>query len=994
MKWWGNPWKPNVQLFGMLFILIACLSCQEEERLVLPYTPPFLENESAILDSIVATMKIEERIGQLFVLKSSLEDQQEYEILKNMIVAGRVGGVLLSDIPVQRYLTVIDSVVNQSALPLFIASDQRYLVNNQFANTEPLPKPVSFYALPEDSFKIKLRNLFVDQLRVLNVNLNIGPDIDEALPLGRIAADRYNRVSASISPNSKILGALRDRKILNIAHQFSAERLLEVNDTNQVKKLLYPYEEMIRMGVSGFVIDTTILKKTGQQQFFTSTFFRERLGFEGLITADISTNVNLIDEALFAGADLFIVDKNIKEAFDYVKYAIQIEEIPLDVLNEKVKRILMAKTWMRGGLPSPYDLAMSFYSIDSDKEKRENGGFQRVNRPYVEAYFENRGWDYVRSKIYKQSLILANNESEMLPISNIYKKQFHLIQYTNGAPFKEFERFFSNYAAQVNSQLYRVTDDLPQFTAGEREDVHVIILDDIALTERDRIQFVPFVNDLARRSDVIFINVGAYYNLKFFGPGLTIVQVNERTGISEGLMAQLLFGATTARGALPFDVNEFYRAGMGAEVNNFRLTIANSEEVGIDPQMLYSIDAIALSAIEAGAMPGCQILVAKEGKIIYSEAFGYHTYQKKRPVLPSDIYDIASVTKVAATTLAAMKLYEEKKLNLRGQLEDYLDLERRASIRNIRIRSLLNHSSGLQSNMPVVRYVYGYDTAQTSPYFKRELSPPYSIPIAERLFFNEIFLDTIWNEVQFLDLGRKKYRYSDVNFILLQKVIESITEISLDSFLNEEFYGPMGLQQTLFRPLSKFDTSRIVPTEYDDKWRQQLIQGYVHDEAAALLGGISGNAGLFSNAEELAIIFQMLLNEGSYGGKEYLSPVTIEFFTSSRHGNHRGLGFDKSFPGSQAIALDAPPSTYGHTGFTGTCVWVDPENELIYIFLSNRIHPSRANTDLIKFRVRQRIQQIIYDALNTTEPNTSIPDLDLEIALLNEAPFEIIETDL
>ena len=562
-----------------------------------------------------------------------------------------------------------------------------------------------------------------------------------------------------------------------------------------------------------------------------------------------------MDEGLFAGTDLFIVDNNFQQAYDYVKYEMQSERISIDAIRQKVKRILTAKSWMRKSGSEQNELPNSEMTPEI-----------RLPDTIIANHFNQGNWDYTRRKIYENSIILANNQNDMVPISNIYKRKFHIIEYSNGAPFLEFGRFFSNYAAQIETRRIRVNGAIQLFEPGQNEDVHVVVLDNIPLTEEDRVRFVQFLSDLARRSDVILINFGSYDNLRFFQQGLTVIQVNERSKMTEGLSAQLLFGSTSARGVLPFDANEFFRSDQGTEIENFRLKQATADEVGIQPEKLYSIEAIALSAIDAGAMPGCQILIAKEGKIIYSKALGYHTYEKHKPVRASDLFDIASITKVAATTLASMKLYETKQLNLRQRVKDYLTLEEKSTIRNIRIRDLLNHNSGLQSNMPVVRYVYTYDTLRRGPFFYKQASETAPIQVADQMYFNKSYADSIWFETQFLDVGRG-YRYSDVNFILMQKVVESITQVALDSFLNEEFYGPMGLQQTLYRPLERFDTSKIVPTEIDDRWRQQVVHGYVHDETAALMGGVAGNAGLFTNAEELAIIFQMLLNKGTYGRK-------------------------------------------------------------------------------------------------------------------------------
>lgn len=969
MKQWFSHWKSllfiTIALIFVGILLFKC-NCTRQESLYLPYKPLFLAEQSSQIDSIVGEMSIEELIGHLFILRTTVRDTSDEQTLINHIQRKEIGGVLLENMKIEDYLKLTEHLKAIAPKPLFYATDQQYLINNQFNDLEPLPETMSYLALPEDSLRRKLREVFTKQVLALDVNLSISPKVDEALPLGKIAENRYQRKNVSISPNIKILDSLRDNRVLSIADRFSAWNLLDLADTNNIQKLLFPYQQLIDRGISGFTIDTSVIKTASSEPFHVDQFIRRNLKYEGLLIADISSNIDLIDEGISAGMDLFIVDDQFRSAFDYIKYQMLQQRIPIEYIREKVRRILMAKAWMHKGKDSSEEPAFAKAKLaDAFPDSS------------IIEHFNSGNWEYVRRKIFENSTILAHNQNKMVPISNIYKRVFHIVEYGNGRPFNAFQRYFANYASQIDTRRIRVSGPITPFTIDEYEDVYVVILDNIELQEADRSEFIPFLSDLARRSDVILVNFGSYDNLRFFGPGLTIIQVGERADMTEGFTAQLLFGSISARGVLPFDENEYYRADQGIPVDNFRLKFATANEVGIDPQRLYNIDAIALSAIEAGAMPGCQILVAKEGKIIYSKALGFHTYNKVKPVKLTDLYDVASITKAAATTLATMKLVDERQINLRSRIKDYLDLIDEATIRNIQLRDLLSHRSGLQSNMPILEYVYHYDTSRSGPYFYREPSEQASVSVAHEMHFNAGYLDSIWQKVQKLELNRSNFKYSDVNFVLMQRIVEQVAKMSLDSFLNEEFYGPMGLQQTLFNPLSKFDTAQIVPTEMDEKWRQQLVWGHVHDETAALMGGVSGNAGLFTNAEELAIIFQMLLNKGTYGGQKFLNPPIVELFTNARHGNHRGLGFDKPYENAPSVSRDVSKSTFGHTGFTGTCVWVDPENELIYIFLSNRIYPSRAKTELITLRVRQRIQQLIYDALNSYEPDTSIPDLDI-----------------
>jgi CubicO group peptidase (beta-lactamase class C family) len=404
------------------------------------------------------------------------------------------------------------------------------------------------------------------------------------------------------------------------------------------------------------------------------------------------------------------------------------------------------------------------------------------------------------------------------------------------------------------------------------------------------------------------------------------------------------------------------------------------EEVGISSERLVGINAIAETAVDKGVFPGCQIVVAKEGKVIFSKSFGSHTYSKKKPVKNTDLYDIASVTKIAATTLSVMKLSETGKVSLKGEVGDYLLLNENATVKKIEIRDLLLHRSGLQAQMPIARYLSWRNVPSKgcNKFFCRKFQKGFGVQVANGLFLESSQPDSIWSKVYRLPVfSRKNYVYSDVNFFLLQKVVETISQKTLDDYVFENFYLPLGLRRTAFHPLEKYGTAEIVPTENDRIWRKTLVHGFVHDPSAALMGGVGGSAGVFASAEDLAVLFQMLLNGGSYGGIQYLKPETVETFTSSPAGNFRALGFDKPVNRRYPTYSPAISSTaFGHTGFTGTCIWADPKNNVVYVFLSNRVHPTSTNSKIFTEGVRGRIHDIVYDAFDTFQ--IELPELNLQ----------------
>ena len=394
--------------------------------------------------------------------------------------------------------------------------------------------------------------------------------------------------------------------------------------------------------------------------------------------------------------------------------------------------------------------------------------------------------------------------------------------------------------------------------------------------------------------------------------------------------------------------------------------------------ILIQIDSIALNCIKEGATPGCQILVAKDGKVIYSKSFGYHTYKKGDFVKNSDLYDLASLTKIAATTLSVMKLSDEKKLDVDHKMVWYLPYLRGTNKEDIVIREMMTHQARLQPWIPFYMNTVE-DGKLDKKLYATELSKNHTIKVADKLYirgdYEYVMFDSI---VQSQLRKKKKYKYSDLGFYMLKQAIENLTNTPLEKYVQANFYDPLGLKTMCFNPLEQFSPKVIVPTEDDQYFRKQLLKGYVHDPGAAMLGGVSGHAGLFSNANDLAIIMQMLLQGGEYGGTSYLKWNTVNQFTKRQfplNDNRRGIGFDKPEPEDKDLGPtceSASDNSFGHSGFTGTYVWADPDYGLVYIFLSNRINPTSNNTKLIKMNIRTDIQQVIYNAIIKSEEKQTL----------------------
>lgn len=623
---------------------------------------------------------------------------------------------------------------------------------------------------------------------------------------------------------------------------------------------------------------------------------------------------------------------------------------------------------------------------------------------YIVPVIEVSQWEATRV-----SSALIRNEAQKVPFTDLQADNYYVV--VVGGRMPKFIAGLKQYANIKSKQVDRF-EDLTMRSIPENSQI-ILALNAEGYDDYD---LKHFMHLLAKRGDITLVNFTPAETLRPILDLPVILQAPDADPITQQVCSQILFGGMAASGGLDPEVADLLKIDSTQFSPRIRLAYTDPEYVGFPSDSLAKIDAIIEEAIASFAMPGAQVLVAKDGNVIYHKSFGFHTYSRKNTVETSDLYDLASVTKIAGTTLASMKMYEQQQFKLRDQLGNYfqdptyiatgykkydtldvasfaafrermvldstlaVDIDtllyndstylvgrwikegrsrRRSRVFNIELRDLMTHTSGLQASLPIHSFQRNFD----QDLFHFASDEQYSVPVAENLYLRQNWLDTLWNVTKGLSLADTVgYRYSCVNMILMQQLIDSINQEPISEYLQKEFYGPLGLRSIGYKPLERFEKEEIVPTS-KDRWRDQVLCGTVHDPTAALLGGVSGNAGLFSNAADLAVLAQMWLNGGEYGGKRYLADSTVERFTM-RHRSHRGYGFDKPpRHRNYYVAPSASIESYGHTGFTGTCIWVDPEHELVYVFLSNRVHPDERNFRINELKVRRRVHQVIYDLM-------------------------------
>lgn len=474
-------------------------------------------------------------------------------------------------------------------------------------------------------------------------------------------------------------------------------------------------------------------------------------------------------------------------------------------------------------------------------------------------------------------------------------------------------------------------------------------------------QVVSFISENRRSKNLVIAYFGDGSSLaKLDNINSPIIFSSKSSPVSAMFSAQAIFGGIAVTQNLDKTYSQKYRVGTGFATAKTRLQYTVPEEVGINSNNLTEIDKIAYEAIANQATPGCVVLVAKDGKVIFNKAYGYHTYDRTIPDKLTDIFDLASVTKISATTIESMRLTEEGRLNIDSTIGTYIPMARKTNKNDIKIGELLEHQAGLIPDIQTYEKLKPTDISTDS-------SAAYPTKVALHYYLRkDYFRDVMWADMLNSPLKtRGQYVYSDLSMCFMKEIDESITATPLNEYVQENFYDPLGMQFTGFLPYKRFPTNRIVPTEDDQVFRHSLLDGYVHDPTAALLGGVSGNAGLFGTANDLAILYQMLLNRGTYGGDQYFKPETVDKFTAKQSDvSRRGLGFDRWDPIADRHYPSklASPRTFGHTGYTGIGVWVDPTYNLVYIFLSNRVNP-KVSDKLSSLNIRPRIQDAVYQAI-------------------------------
>jgi beta-glucosidase-like glycosyl hydrolase/CubicO group peptidase (beta-lactamase class C family) len=957
------------------------------------------------VDSVYDSMSDNERINQLFMLavKASPQDRDIAEI-ERIVREQKVGGVIFFKGEPEKQAAATNQLQRASTTPLFVAIDGEWGLSMRLSNTTRFPKNMMLGALADVEYIERYGEEVGRQCRAMGIHINFAPVLDvnsnAANPVIGIRSFGEDRDEVTRKALAYARG-LEKAGVISCAKHFPGHGDTSVDshhalptvarDEEQLNGVeLYPFKKYINSGLSGIMVAHLNVPALGTEgrpaslsREVVSVLLRDQMGFRGLVFTDglqmkgaaVGKDESICVLALQAGNDVLVGPENPLQEIAAVKQAVKSKKIRMSQIERSCRKILSYKYMIGLG----------------DADKISTASLTgKLNTPEAE---------HINMALNALAITVVKNIDDIIPLRHLGKRRIAAIAFgTNkGNTFHEvLQRYdevdcFTISSSAESATKKKLYDELYNY------DLIISSVHDADIDESAQLRA------LAKDKDLISVFFTVPYKLADFrassAEAQAVVVAYEDTRLACSFAAQAIFGGIAAEGRLPVSIPGMFGAGEGCITAKTRLGYHAPEEVGLSLRRLQAIDTIVTSALDKEAMPGCRVLVAKGGMIVYNKSFGYMDYTKKERVTPRTVYDLASVSKATGTLLAVMRAYDAGGFDLNDKIAKHLNELQRSDKKDIVIRDMLYHQSGLppvinfyekavdrksftgslysnrkDAKHPIrydahtyVNNAFGFDPNIVSNTRKQG----FTVEAGKNFFICDAFpVDSVISGVINARLGATgKYTYSCVNFILLKLMLERLGGKAMDKMLDEEVFGPLGAASMTYNPLRKMDAGRIAPTEDDHFIRRQLIRGYVHDEAAAFQGGVSGNAGLFSTADDLAKVCQLYLNEGVYGGARIVSAETCNLFTGSKNStSRRGLGFDKpdiDKPASSPCGSLAPVSVYGHTGFTGTCFWIDPDNDLIYIFLSNRTYPSRTNSKLYNLDVRTRIQDVIYKSIIT-----------------------------
>ena len=937
------------------------------------------------VDSILSSMTIDEKIGQLFMIQaySNLDSVHENEI-KEMIQKYHVGNLIFMQGTPIKQVELTNKYQSFSKVPLMIGFDGEWGLDMRLKNSYRFPWNMSLGAIQDNSLIHKFGEHIGNHARRIGIHVNFAPVVDiNTNPLNPIIGNRSfgeNKINVTqkaiaFSKGMQSMGVLANAKHFPGHGDTASDSHLKLPVLNFSRQRLdsvelYPYKRVFDAGMASVmtahlsipVLESNPKLPTSLSSNVVTDLLKYKLGFLGLIFTDglnmkgaanysSSSEINLA--AILAGNDILLIPHDIPETINLFKTSIQTGVLSYERIDESVRKILLAKYKVGLHTYKPIEL------LNLEKD---------INTPEDEV---------LHRELVKNSMTLIKNKKKLLPISDL--KKLHKIAYvalgeaSHDPFFKELQKY---------SEIFKVEKDNLNEIIYTLEDFDLVI---VGFHKSNAHPWKPYqfsnkesvwLHEISRKNKTIlsvFASPYSLLNIKSFNNLESILVAYQNSVIAQKIAAQTIFGAIDAKGVLPVSIKNKFPEGTSISTKNLkRLQYSIPESVGMSSVKLQRIDSVANLVLEKKMSPGLQILVARHGVVVYEKSFGFHTDKKNNSVKSTDVYDVASLTKILASLPMMMKAEEDKKIKLSSTVKSILPAFKNSNKDTLTVLEILSHYGRLKAWIPFYKLTQDSITKNNlKEFYSQTRSKRFSIKVAENLYLNNSYKDSIYKFIrdseQRIEAG---YKYSDLGYYLFKEVLEKKYKNSLDDLVQEQFYKPLGANRMTYLPLNKLDKSSIVPSEKDTYYRNQLLHGYVHDMGAAMLGGVAGHAGLFANANDVAKMMQLYLQKGYYGGKRYFKKETFDKFNKRYYSEkkvRRGLGFDKPQldPEIKATCGCVSDESFGHSGFTGTYTWADPESEILYVFLSNRVFPTMENYGLVDEDIRTKIQQIIQDAILT-----------------------------
>lgn len=930
------------------------------------------------VDSVYNQMSFNEKVGQLFMVAAySNRESKHLQDLLDLVKTKNIGGVIFFQGGPGRQASMTNKLNAVSKVPLFVGIDAEWGLGMRLDSTHVYPWNLNLGAIQNNNLIKQMGQQMGEQAKRLGVHFMFAPVVDiNTNPLNPIISNRsFGESKENVATQATaLMKGLQSENVFATAKHFPGHGDTATDSHHSLPKIdfdkkrldyieLYPYKKLIKDGLASVMVAHLSVPAFESQpgvptslSYNTITnILKNDLNFKGLIFTDALNMKGVanykspgeVDLAAFlAGNDVLLFAENVPLAVDKFNEAFQNGLFTEDRLAHSVKKILLYK--FKAGLNK----------------------YQPINTQNIYADLNKPEYTSLTYKLFENMVTVVKNDQKIVPLNPTKPQNIAYVKLGDDTNDTFIDALQANQPITVFNQ-YQIEEHLTDLNAFDLVIVGYHKADGVWKKHDMNATEIDLLDKIASNNKTIFVSFVKPYALsavKSFAKMQAVVLGYQNNIIAHRKVADVLFGMQAANGKLSVSIGNHFKEGDGIDTKpNKNLRYSRASEQGFNETKLKEIDVLVNKAIKNQYIPGAQVLVARNGNIVYNKSFGNMTYNEKDAVTNQTIYDLASLSKMLGTLPMVMKMYNDGKLRFDQKLGDLLPEFKRTDKANITIKEMLTHNSGLTAWIPFYKETLDANGKPLTDLYKPTQSAEFNLQVNDNLYLKSDYKKTILETIASSKLGKKEYKYSDLNFILLAEIVERTYKKPLNELVTQNFYDKINANNLTYLPLTKFDVSQIAPTEIDNYFRHTTVQGYVHDMGAAMMGGVAGHAGLFGNALDVAKMMQLFLDEGTFNGEQLLSPKTINDFNTCYfcvHGNRRGAGFDKPQLGTSGPTCGcASMQSFGHTGFTGTMAWADPEKNLIYVFLSNRTYPNADDNKLSKSNTRENIQQIIYDAL-------------------------------